>query len=135
MKTWASWVDKYINPRKTQVIFRSSSPSHFNGGEWNAGGHCKEASRPLNKTADKSYPQKNIIVEEVLKQMKTPIKLLNVTTLSDYRIDGHPSIYGKKGGNVKGEDCSHWCLPGVPDVWNQILYFHLQSTVKNRYIQ
>ncbi|KAL8544894.1 hypothetical protein ACS0TY_005197 [Phlomoides rotata] len=27
--TWASWVDKNINPRKTRVFFRSSAPSHF----------------------------------------------------------------------------------------------------------
>ncbi|PWA83676.1 hypothetical protein CTI12_AA165540 [Artemisia annua] len=49
------------------------------------------------------------------------VKFLNTTTLSDYRIDGHPTIYGRrKGSPLKGEDCSHWCLPGVPDVWNQI---------------
>jgi hypothetical protein len=29
LTTWASWVDHYINPRKTRVFFRSSSPSHF----------------------------------------------------------------------------------------------------------
>ncbi|KAF5949910.1 hypothetical protein HYC85_011903 [Camellia sinensis] len=33
--------------------------------------------------------------------------------LSQLRKDGHPSIYGI-GGN-KGNDCSHWCLAGVPD--------------------
>lgn len=135
MQTWASWVDKYINPRKTKVFFRSSAPSHFRGGDWNAGGHCKEASRPLNQSANK-YPEKNVIVEEVIRKMKTPVKLLNITKLSDYRIDGHPSIYGRRtrGG---GEDCSHWCLPGVPDTWNQLLYVHLmQSKVRNsNYVQ
>ncbi|XP_071738360.1 protein trichome birefringence-like 6 [Rutidosis leptorrhynchoides] len=133
MTTWASWVDKYINPRKTQVIFRSSAPSHFNGGEWNAGGHCKEASRPLNRTATaNNYPEKNLVIEEIIKQMKTPVKYLNITALSDYRIDGHPSIYGK---NLNGEDCSHWCLPGVPDVWNQLVYLLLSSSFRNRYEQ
>ncbi|KAF5783078.1 putative PMR5 domain, PC-Esterase, trichome birefringence-like family [Helianthus annuus] len=132
MTTWASWVDKYINPRKTQVVFRSSAPSHFNGGEWNAGGHCKEASRPLNRTATNNHAEKSSIVEEVISQMKTRVELLNITNLSDYRIDGHPSIYGRKGGGSKGEDCSHWCLPGVPDVWNQILYVHLQSMIKKK---
>nr|XP_043637727.1 protein trichome birefringence-like 6 isoform X2 [Erigeron canadensis] len=135
MLTWASWVDKYINPRKTQVVFRSSAPSHFRGGEWNAGGHCKEASRPLNQTATiNNYPEKNLIVEEIIKQMRTPVKLLNITSLSEYRIDGHPSIYGRKGSSaLKGEDCSHWCLPGVPDIWNQLLYIHLQCKAGNRF--
>lgn len=137
MLTWASWVDKNINSRKTQVFFRTSAPSHFRGGDWNAGGHCKEASKPLNETASKNYPEKNVIMEEVIGQMKSRVKLLNITGLSDYRIDGHPSIYGRKGGSgLKGEDCSHWCLPGVPDIWNQLLYVHLlQSKVRNCYVQ
>ncbi|KAM0902155.1 hypothetical protein ACQ4PT_019484 [Festuca glaucescens] len=28
------------------------------------------------------------------------------------------NIRGQRGG----EDCSHWCLPGVPDTWNELLY-------------
>lgn len=102
----------------------------FRGGEWNSGGHCKEGIRPLNRTLKVSYPEKNVILEEILKQMKTPVTLLNITYLSGYRIDGHPSIYGKKPRNRQsssGQDCSHWCLPGVPDTWNELLYFHLQS--------
>jgi len=29
LTTWASWVDRYINPQQTRVFFRSTSPSHF----------------------------------------------------------------------------------------------------------
>ncbi|KAK7822093.1 protein trichome birefringence-like 6 [Quercus suber] len=103
------------------------------GGEWNSGGHCMEATQPLNWTPSISYSEKNIIVEEVIKKMKTPVTFLNITNLSGYRIDGHPSIYGGKSGKRSSsniQDCSHWCLPGVPDTWNEILYFLLQS---NRY--
>ncbi|KAK2649669.1 hypothetical protein Ddye_017158 [Dipteronia dyeriana] len=130
LMTWASWVDKNIKPRKTQVFFRNSAPSHFRGGQWNSGGHCREATRPLSKTSSFIYPEKNVITEEVIKQMKTPVILLNITSLSEYRIEGHPSIYGKKPDkrfSSNSEDCSHWCLPGVPDMWNELLYFHLQS--------
>lgn len=59
--------------------------------------------------------------------MKTPVTLLNITSLSEFRIDGHPSIYGRKTPSSKIQDCSHWCLPGVPDTWNELLFFHLQS--------
>ncbi|XP_057966695.1 protein trichome birefringence-like 6 [Malania oleifera] len=131
MTTWASWVDKHINPGKTQVFFRSSAPSHFRGGEWNTGGHCKEATQPLDETTRTMYPEKNVITEEVIRQMRTPVTILNVTALSEYRIDAHPSVYGRKSGK-KGpssiEDCSHWCLPGVPDNWNELLYFYLQQS-------
>lgn len=76
------------------------------------------------------YSEKNIITEEIIKHMKTPVTFLNITSFSEFRIDGHPSVYGKKPGMRYGssiQDCSHWCLPGVPDTWNELLYFHLQS--------
>lgn len=97
------------------------------GGNWNSGGHCREATHPLNETLSTTYPEKNIIIEEIIKEMKTPVTLLNITSLSEYRIDGHPSIYGRKIQSSRIQDCSHWCLPGVPDTWNELLYFHLQS--------
>ncbi|KAG5055924.1 hypothetical protein JHK85_008434 [Glycine max] len=105
----------------------SHSKTQAGGGDWNSGGHCTEATLPLNKTLSTTYPEKNIIAEEVIKQMRTPVTLLNITSLSAYRIDGHPSIYGRKTRSSRIQDCSHWCLPGVPDTWNELLYFHLQS--------
>ncbi|KAF2587817.1 hypothetical protein F2Q70_00041258 [Brassica cretica] len=128
LQTWSSWVDKNVDPKRTRVFFRSAAPSHFSGGEWNSGGHCREAKKLLNQTFKPSYSSKNIIVEEVLKQMKTPVTLLNVSGLSQYRIDAHPSIFGAKPENRRSQavqDCSHWCLPGVPDTWNHFLYLHL----------
>ncbi|KAI3425460.1 PMR5N domain-containing protein [Psidium guajava] len=130
LKTWASWVDRHINPAKTQVFFRSSAPSHFRGGQWNSGGHCREATRPLNTSSSNCYSEKNVMVEDVIRHMKTPVTLLNITGLSMYRIDGHPSIYGGRTGKGRSsniQDCSHWCLPGVPDTWNELLYMHLQT--------
>ncbi|KAG7635349.1 unnamed protein product [Arabidopsis thaliana] len=128
LQTWSSWVDKNVDPKKTRVFFRSAAPSHFSGGEWNSGGHCREANMPLNQTFKPSYSSKKSIVEDVLKQMRTPVTLLNVSGLSQYRIDAHPSIYGTKPENRRSravQDCSHWCLPGVPDTWNHFLYLHL----------
>lgn len=134
LMTWASWVDRHINPAKTQVFFRSSAPSHFRGGQWNSGGHCQEATRPLNTSSINWYSEKNAILEDVMRHMKTPVTLLNISGLSAYRIDGHPSIYGgrmRKGRSSNIQDCSHWCLPGVPDTWNELLYMHLQTKLRH----
>ncbi|CAL4914066.1 unnamed protein product [Urochloa decumbens] len=131
LTTWASWVDRYINPRQTRVFFRSSSPSHFSGGEWNSGGHCRESTLPLNDTHARPAPERNVILEQVTKQMKTPVTILNITNLSGIRIDGHPSVYGRKVVDLTAssvQDCSHWCLPGVPDTWNELLFHHLLSS-------
>lgn len=66
------------------------------------------------------------VLENVLKGMKTKVTYLNVTRMTDYRKDGHPSIYRKlHPSDLSIQDCSHWCLPGVPDVWNEILYAEL----------
>lgn len=60
------------------------------------------------------------IVKKVLSKMRQHVELLDITFLTQLRRDGHPSIYTGRGTTYV--DCSHWCLPGVPDTWNQILY-------------
>lgn len=69
------------------------------------------------------------VLERVLKGMKTQVSYLNVSRMTDFRKDGHPSIYRKqkftdeeKKSPLFFQDCSHWCLPGVPDTWNELLY-------------
>ncbi|XP_021753680.1 protein trichome birefringence-like 42 [Chenopodium quinoa] len=124
MRTWASWIKKNVDPEKTSVFFRSVSPTHdarkYN--QW-----CYNVTQPIK---DESYimgfPKPLIdVVESMIPRMsKTRVKYLNITKLSEYRIDAHPSIYTKKvKGNLPGSsDCSHWCLPGLPDTWNRLLY-------------
>lgn len=71
---------------------------------------------------------------ESLKARGWEIDFLNITRLSEYRKDGHPTIYRKQWRPLSKEqladplsyaDCTHWCLPGVPDVWNHLLYTYL----------
>uniref|UniRef100_A0A2P2P6T8 Trichome birefringence-like C-terminal domain-containing protein n=1 Tax=Rhizophora mucronata TaxID=61149 RepID=A0A2P2P6T8_RHIMU len=73
-----------------------------------------------------------MVLERVLRGMKTHVTYLNITQMTDYRKDGHPSIYRKQNlskaerrSPLLYQDCSHWCLPGVPDAWNEILYAEL----------
>ncbi|KAF3442353.1 hypothetical protein FNV43_RR16269 [Rhamnella rubrinervis] len=60
------------------------------------------------------------IVKSVVSSMEKKVYLLDLTLLTQLRKDGHPSIFAGKGS--KFVDCSHWCLPGVPDAWNEVLY-------------
>lgn len=60
-----------------------------------------------------------VVVNKVLSRIKKPVHLLDITLLSQYRKDAHPTVYG---GGRNTLDCSHWCLPGLPDTWNQLLY-------------
>lgn len=71
-------------------------------------------------------------LETVIYEMKTPVSYLNITKLTDYRKDGHPSIYRRPGKPRRGiiQDCSHWCLPGVPDSWNELMYVSLLQSLE-----
>lgn len=74
-------------------------------------------------------------VAEALQGLKVKVTMLNITQLSEFRKDAHTSVYTERRGKlITGElrlnpemyaDCIHWCLPGVPDTWNEILYTYL----------
>ncbi|EEF37039.1 protein trichome birefringence-like 2 [Ricinus communis] len=131
--TWARWVDKNIDGNRTQIFFRGYSVTHFRGGQWNSGGQCHKETEPIsNATHIRKYPSKMRVFEHVLKEMKSPVIYLNISRLTDYRKDGHPSIFRmqyktaeERNAAERSQDCSHWCLPGVPDTWNELLYASL----------
>ena len=76
-------------------------------------------------------PYYNRVISDVIKQMQYgswKVQFLNITYLSELRKDGHPSKHREPGTPPDApQDCSHWCLPGVPDTWNELLYAQLLS--------
>lgn len=74
-------------------------------------------------------PAQLVVLREVLKAMSFPVYLQEITAMTELRRDGHPSVFGTARGThgrmeagPGNSDCSHWCLPGVPDAWNEMLY-------------
>ncbi|XP_021288361.1 protein trichome birefringence-like 41 [Herrania umbratica] len=126
LTTWSRWVDSNVDPHTTQVFFQGISPTHYDGKQWNGPmtATCQGETKPLNGTTyPGGLPPAVDIVKEVLGSMSKSVTLLDITMLSLLRKDGHPSLYSGKEGN----DCSHWCLAGVPDSWNEILYAILST--------
>ncbi|KAL4182500.1 hypothetical protein AMTRI_Chr11g150430 [Amborella trichopoda] len=76
---------------------------------------------PRKRGVNKEARLMNSIVKHAL--LGSSIHLLDLAHLSEFRADAHPAIWlGKKDAvAVWGQDCMHWCLPGVPDTWVDIL--------------
>lgn len=79
-----------------------------------------------------------VVANNVTQSMKVvPVNFLNITTLSEFRKDAHTSVYTIRQGKMLTPeqqadpatyaDCIHWCLPGLPDTWNEFLYTRIIS--------
>ncbi|KAH0676538.1 hypothetical protein KY285_024339 [Solanum tuberosum] len=144
LTTWSQWVQNNVDPKRTRVFFMSMSPMHIKSMDWNNPNGIKCAkettpvlnmSMPLNVGTDKRL---FAIASNVTKSMKFPVCFMNITRISEYRKDAHTSLYTiRQGKKLTPEqqadpamyaDCIHWCLPGLPDTWNELLYTHIMST-------
>ncbi|GAA0143280.1 hypothetical protein LIER_04004 [Lithospermum erythrorhizon] len=143
LRTWSKWVDKNIDPNRTAIFFMSMSPLHIKSLDWENPDGIKCAretwpimntSMPLNVGTDRRL---FVIAANVTQTMKKPVYFLNITTLSEYRKDAHTSVHTIRQGKMLTPeqqadpeayaDCIHWCLPGLPDTWNEFLYARIMS--------
>ncbi|CAN6844400.1 unnamed protein product [Brassica oleracea] len=139
MKSMLRWVKNNMDRKKTRVFFTSMSPTHAKGIDWGGepGQNCYNQTTLIE---DPNYwgsdCRKSImkVIGEVFGRSKTPITLLNITQMSNYRRDAHTSIYKKQWSPLTKEqlenptsyaDCVHWCLPGLQDTWNELLFAKL----------
>ncbi|AES86749.2 putative PMR5 domain, PC-Esterase [Medicago truncatula] len=139
MGAWADWVSSKVDPLKKRVFFVTMSPTHLWSREWNpeSEGNCYGEKKPIDVESywgsGSDLPTMSS-VENILSSLNSKVSVLNVTQLSEYRKDGHPSIFRKFWEPLRPEqlsnpssysDCIHWCLPGVPDTWNELLFHFL----------
>ncbi|XP_072996954.1 protein trichome birefringence-like 34 [Typha latifolia] len=142
LQTWSEWLEFHVDHQRTQLFFMSMSPTHFWGDEWGIGSdqNCYNETEPISRYGHRGRDSDSTmmqVVEETIQGLKhrgVSVQMLNITQLSEYRKDGHPSIFRKQWEPLTDEqlknpssyaDCIHWCLPGVPDVWNEILYAYI----------
>ncbi|KAG6393552.1 hypothetical protein SASPL_147796 [Salvia splendens] len=137
LDTWSQWVDQNVDPNRTRVFFMSM------GTDWGntEGVKCAKETAPLvdiPAVLDMGTHQSLFAaVADVTGAMRVPVSVLNITRLSKYRKDAHTSVHTTQHGEIltaeqkanpaKFADCIHWCLPGLPDMWNELLYARIIS--------
>lgn len=77
---------------------------------------------PTPETQGKDQSVFSDIALDTVKNMIVPVTVLQITSMSASRSDAHVGMWSDK---PSVPDCSHWCLPGVPDMWNEILLSYL----------
>ncbi|XP_057448431.1 xyloglucan O-acetyltransferase 1-like [Lotus japonicus] len=118
------------------VIVRTFTPVHFKG-SWDKGGTCSK-TKPY-KQGEKKLENRDAEIRKIgmeeLQNAKEKAKqfggfrfeILDLTKLASMRPDGHPGAYRSPFPFAKGvpknvqNDCTHWCLPGPIDTWNEIV--------------
>lgn len=120
-------------PATSLIFYRTPDLNHFYRGEWNATtANCAPYASSWNP-ASRQSPHEDVVwwLQEIVRRhiRNSRIHLFDVTQVSAPRPDGHPSAHTSvttEGQVVK--DCRHWCLPGIPDVWNRILLTYVCNT-------
>ncbi|KAL3369251.1 hypothetical protein AABB24_009864, partial [Solanum stoloniferum] len=139
IKSMLRWIKRNMDSNKTRVFFTSMSPSHEKSIEW-GGEPNKNCYNETKMIEDPNYwgsdSRKSImqVIKQEFGKSKVPITFLNITQLSSYRKDAHTTIYKKQWNKLTQEqlanpfsyaDCVHWCLPGLQDTWNELLFTKL----------
>ncbi|KAK1667651.1 hypothetical protein QYE76_055810 [Lolium multiflorum] len=145
LTTWAGWVNDNIDPARTSVFFMSMSPLHLSPQVWGNpdGIRCAKETMPLLNWNGPIWLGTDWDMFKVASNVsreaspRVPITFVDITTMSERRKDGHTSVHTiRQGALLTPEqqadpgtyaDCIHWCLPGVPDIWNSILYTRIMS--------
>ncbi|CAM8969602.1 unnamed protein product [Rhodiola kirilowii] len=139
IKSMLNWVKKNMDTKKTRVFFTSMSPYHIMSAEWGGkeGGNCyNETTIISDKTYWGSECSKSMmqLTKDEFAKSEYPVTVLNITQLSSYRKDAHLSIYKKHwvpltpeqvANPISYADCVHFCLPGLQDTWNELLFAKL----------
>uniref|UniRef100_J3LYP2 Trichome birefringence-like C-terminal domain-containing protein n=2 Tax=Oryza brachyantha TaxID=4533 RepID=J3LYP2_ORYBR len=111
------------------TVVRTTTSAHFENGLWNTGGSCNR-TEPLREEAmvdETDWAIRNVQVEEADRTQKNrrkggvKIDIIDITKAMSMRPDAHPDIHWNNQWVNGYSDCSHWCLPGPIDMWNELL--------------
>ncbi|KAJ3176636.1 hypothetical protein HDU87_004964 [Geranomyces variabilis] len=111
-----------LESQHAKLIFRTSPVRHFQNGDYSSDGSCPDLVPNFNASAITYFGGfAETLQNEKLKEIlaATPgVSMLDAAEIAFARADAHRSE----------TDCSHYCLPGVPDFWNEVLLQSIWDT-------
>ncbi|CAH1432968.1 unnamed protein product [Lactuca virosa] len=142
IKVLSKWLHDHVNHTRTQLYFMSMTATHHSGTEWGMKDdqNCLNETDPITKDrfweSESDLKLMRILQLSLnkLKEKGVNVQVVNITHLTQYRKDAHPSIHRlynypltttQLANPSSYADCTHWCLPGVPDVWNELLLAYI----------
>jgi hypothetical protein len=129
------FLKEFSHNGELRVIWRSNPPRQFYDGDWNTDGHCS-FDHPCNRTQLQEWIHDEQSISGVAMRFTSIIhesakvnnfEFFDVTDVSIDRCDAmvgsalpRQSLSSDKT-KIKVHDCTHYCMPGVPDIWNRIM--------------
>ncbi|KAG6489903.1 hypothetical protein ZIOFF_051184 [Zingiber officinale] len=127
----------------TYIWWMNTEAMKVRGSDWGSteGVKCARETTPLRNMTGIFLGTDMGMFEQAKRAARStervPVAFVDITTMSEFRKDAHTSVYTTRQGAVMTPeqqanpavyaDCIHWCVPGLPDVWNQLLYARITS--------
>lgn len=116
LKTIGMWYRS--TKSKPTLIWRESSAQHFATRDGNYASNakkkpCRMQSRALMVKGN----WRNDVANEAMRELSVPVLPIWASTAF--------ALLHRKKRNMNTADCTHFCNPGVPDVWAVMLYNHV----------
>jgi hypothetical protein len=83
---------------------------------------CEVTEQPTVEAKGDDRREFGDILADVMANLSVTVTVLNVTLMGAFRSDAHIGIWSHPYTIL---DCSHWCLPGVPVAWNELVFSHI----------
>ncbi|CAI7899729.1 unnamed protein product [Closterium sp. NIES-54] len=126
--TVASYITK--SNYKGQVFYLTYSPRHYSSAFKTKGMGCAKATAPFTPSEGdyakgKSKEAPYLTAQKAALKPYPAVRVLDIFRMALLRPDAHVGPWDGKSGN--GDDCSHWCEPGLPDIWADLLFNELRN--------
>ena len=129
-----SLMSAILTGTSARVLWRAVPTRHFEKGSWKAAGHCRRTVPiPSAEVAGNPNVKWSVELSQIIKvaAVETGFGFVDILPVTKKRADAMVSELNTRGrlGNIT--DCVHYCVPGVPDLWNTLFLDTLLKNMSN----